>query len=517
MSQYAPGVPWSRQTPAEIDALFARQRTADPFGLRLHEWAAIAACVLGGFPTAAVTFAAGPVLLIFLVRMITHHRVLGPLWWEGVVRAMVAWSAWLALSLLWSADRRLGTDEVGTLAFGLLVPALYPVLDRRPVLVRAVILGLFCGVASQGVHILGRRLHVDALTWHRLPGRDSGWWDPVIAGSLLCALVGLTGASLWLGRSVRERLFGALGVVVALAALALTGTRGAWIGGAITLGAGASAGLVSRLGSLRSRPHADPPSGVRAPGSGARAWIVPFLLAVAAVSIAAWLVNRPALRQRVEAGVNDVRAALESGNYTTDTGARIAMWEWAYAAWRCHPVVGVGAGGYRAWVHHQAQMHHMAQEPTVVGEAGAAAETAETPCPHRGPITGGGSRVHAHAHGLWPQVAATTGTIGVAIMLWLLGSAIVSGVRPQRRASDATSEGAIDGAATQETALDRAGPPLALVGLAAAGLFDSISVNQQTWYLAMVLVALCVSRRPAPWHKPIRAREFRGVGGVPIE
>ena len=52
-------------------------------------------------------------------------------------------------------------------------------------------LGLFCGVASQGVHILGRRLHVDALTWHRLPGRDSGWWDPVIAGSLLVRWWGL--------------------------------------------------------------------------------------------------------------------------------------------------------------------------------------------------------------------------------------------------------------------------------------------------------------------------------------
>jgi hypothetical protein len=45
-------------------------------------------------------------------------------------------------------------------------------------------------------------------------------------------------------------------------------------------------------------------------------------------------------------------------------------------------------------------------------------------------------------------------------------------------------------------ALYDAGPPLALVGLAAAGLFDTIHVNQQTANLLFILLALCVPMRP---------------------
>src|SRR5690606_40313370 len=62
-------------------------------------------------------------------------------------------------------------------------------------------------------------------TWNRLPGRNSGWWDPVIAGSLLTAALGLhLPAALW-GKKV-WRALGIAGCAITLPGILATGTRG---------------------------------------------------------------------------------------------------------------------------------------------------------------------------------------------------------------------------------------------------------------------------------------------------
>ena len=32
----------------------------------------------------------------------------------------------------------------------------------------------------QGLHVLGRQLEIDWMTWNRYANRNSGWWDPVV-------------------------------------------------------------------------------------------------------------------------------------------------------------------------------------------------------------------------------------------------------------------------------------------------------------------------------------------------
>lgn len=458
---------WTRQTPQEIEALFERQRLADPFGVRLHTLLAAGACFFAAWPTSYVSWAALPLLVCFVIRMWTHHRILGPLWWNWTARLSVAWSGWLAISLLWSPDRQTGADEMGSAAFLMLVPLIYPVLDRRRLLLTMLMLGFFIGNLSQVAQYIGAKLDMPMLEWHRLPGRNSGWWDPVVGGSVLCAALGVHGAGFALGRDVRERLLGALGCVVTLVCIQVTGTRGAWIASIVTLGAAATAGVLIAI--IRgSRGEI---------ASVARRSLVTIGGLTAALLLAgaiAWGAAGKQIRPRYEEAVREVRAALNTRDYSTFTGARLAMWEWAYAAWRCHPVVGVGAGGYQAWVQEQARLRAIA-DPRA--------------CAHSGPTINGGAQVHHHAHGLVPQVAATTGVVGLALLGGLMLTSIGGSVRSltrRRRGDDAAPTGGYLGA----------GSALGLAGLLAAGLFDSITVNQQTWYIASLLLALGVTCAP---------------------
>jgi O-antigen ligase len=212
--------------------------------------------------------------------------------------------------------------------------------------------------------------------------------------------------------------------------------------------------------------------------SGARRALVTIGGLAAALLLAgaiAWGAAGNQIRPRYEEAVREVRAALNTRDYSTFTGARLAMWEWAYAAWRCHPVVGVGAGGYQAWVQEQARLRAIA-DPRA--------------CAHSGPTINGGAQVHHHAHGLVPQVAATTGMVGLAILGGLMLTSIGGSVRSLTRRARG------DGAAPNRGGYLSAGPALGLAGLLAAGLFDSITVNQQTWYIASLLLALVVTCAP---------------------
>lgn len=491
---------WTRQSSAEIAARFAQQRRADPFGLRLHLWAGVIACFSAALPTAFVTWGALPLMLVWLVRMWTHHRILGPLWWDSTARAAAAWSAWLLLTLLWSGDSRAGLEEAHVLAFLLLIPALYPVLDRAPVLMAALGAGFVLSLGVQGLHALDVAVHAGMkgesaaptwINWGRLPGRLSGWWDPVVGGSLLCGFLGVAIGVAARARAAARRVGAALVVLMTLAGILATGTRGAWIGGAITLGIGVLITLWcwmndGALGRATPRRRA--------------AIVLSMLVALSGIAgagvLAVWKV--PPLRARFDEGRREVRETLQRGDYTSFTGARLAMWEWAMAAWRCHPIVGVGAGGYQAWVREQTALALDAEQHTgpnatrarpclpreklgpIVAEP-IAAPASDSPHIRARPMAR--EIVHAHAHGLWPHVAATAGTVGVVVLAWLLLGPVV------RVAHECVRRGS----RAEQTDQMKAPCAMGLLGLLAAGLFDSISVNQQTWYLACVLLALGVS------------------------
>lgn len=445
----------TRPTRTRIDELFALQRAADPFGHRLHVITAGLACFLAAFPTTIVEWAAAPLLLCFLVRMWTHHRVIGPLAWDAVTRLAVAFSAWLLISAAWSAGGRAWIDDAHNLRFIILIPLLYPVLDRAGVLIACLLLGFVCGQASQLAHLAGVVAEIPRLDFQRDPSRISGWWDPVIGGSLLTAALGVCcGIVLPTDNRPRRRglvhtpAFAFILILLILLSILLTGTRGAWIAsgalGLIVL-AMTLARLIARARRGRSR--------------------LPLLGFCAAVAAAAGILvavysGSPPLRSRVDRGIDEVRAALSGRDYTSDTGQRIAMAIWATREFRAHPLFGVGAGGFKAAAATMRQSDRRAGSPTL-------------PLPH----------AHAHA---WPlHTLATLGIIGFTLLAAMLIIAMRSAAEPVA---------------------------LGLAGLTLAGMFDTIHVNLQTAYLLFLLLALAVRVRPTPFEPPPPERlrrEFR--------
>lgn len=435
--------PWTiARSPLQVQDLFFRQRWIDRLGTSLHTAAAVLACLLAAFPTTPLEWAALPLLVVFLVRMTEHHRVLRSLWLDPALWLLAAWAAVVSLSILWNhGSSKAWLGDAQSLRFAALIVALYPVLDRRRRLIAALLASFAIGQCVQLAHALG------LTDINRLPGRISGWWDPVVGGSLLCAALGMHLAGAFLGRSARTRLLGAVGSLAALLGVLATGSRGAWIGAAITIGITGFVALWRLPGSRRIGPL-----------------LAGFAL-LAMGTAAAWFT--PPIRARLDQGVAETRAAFQDQRFTTDTGLRVAMAKWAIAEFRTHPFLGVGAGGYQSWA--------AAQTPERARELGAAPRAR--------------TMLHAHAHSVYLHTLATTGLLGTALLLAATILAIRSGLRGPRDGGRATGYDAA--------------PPLGLVGLAAAGLFDTITINQQTAFLLFVLFALCLPTRPRSEGEPM--------------
>ncbi len=295
----------------------------------------------------------------------------------------------------------------------------------------------------------------------------------------MCGALGWDGAGLLLGRGVRERVLGGLTCAITLAASAATGTRGAWVGAVLVVACGVvvAGWRLVRGGSVASDASARGASGK---------WVAVVAALVVMCGAAVWFAAGETIAKRARETREEVARAMD-GDYSTFTGARLAMWGWAGRAFSAHPVIGVGEGGYKAWVE---------REIASGASAGGGGQQ--------------GAQVHAHAHSMVLHAAAVTGLVGVV----LLGELVIVCVWNGLRGSHSTTETATDTKWQASSGYD-AGPALAMVGLACAGLFDSIQVNQQTAYWMWVLVALCMQRRPAAAVGPIwrkEQKEFAGVG-----
>ena len=445
----------------------------------MHLLLALPACFLAAFPTTWLEWAWWPVVVCCAVRMLSHHRVLGPLVWEWPVRLAIAWAVWGALSLAWTVGtRQEWLEEWGVARYALLIPALWPVMNERRWLIGALALGVLCGNLSQVGHEIGVAAEIPWLVWPRFEDRNSGWWDPVVGGSVLCAALGMHMAGLALGRSVSERIVGGVLAAVTLIAIAATGTRGAWIGAAGVIG------IAVMIAVWRAVRGQVPTAAERSVG-GTRMLIAAAMVVLCGAVV--WFAAGETIVKRVGEARQELTRAVEHGDYSTFTGARLAMWGWAGRAVAAHPIRGVGAGGYSPWV--REQMNKQTERDPGMG--------APAPLPH------------GHAHSWFLHAVATTGVVGLGIMVALAVVCVRNGLRETAGAA---------GTACRPTQGFDAGPALAMVGLMCAGLFDSIHVNQQTAYWLWILGALCMAGRPRVAARPsgskaTRTDEFAGVGG----
>jgi len=349
-----------------MDASFEELERVRPGARRAYFIGAMVWCFFSLWPTTYVEWAGVPLLVAFVVQFVRTPRFFMPVLLQPLMIAAVLFWAWQAVSLLWTPDLKLGLKQVGCARWLWTIPALWPVMNRRRWLIGALACGFLAGNLSQALHALGARFDLPLLTWPRLPDRNSGWWDPVIGGTLLTAALGLHLAGATLGRG-RWCAAGLVGCAVTLVGIAVTGTRGAWIAALALLAFGLAAGVWG----ARSRARA---LGVCA-------------LGVLVMGAAVWTGARDPISRRFEAGWNEVAAYFDNGTVTTDTGGRLAMARRALDAFRENPLGGVGAGGFRSWM--------------------------LTPVSAANPTPAG----HAHAHNALLHAAATSGLPGAVLAL----------------------------------------------------------------------------------------------------
>lgn len=393
-------------------------------------------CLVLPGPMSLCELAGVPVILCFLLRTPHLWRTWPIVMVHTLILLALAFIAWLAISLSWSRDVPQGLVELGSLRWVWIPLVLYPVLDQRPKLIAALAVGFIVANAAQAWPGAARLIGADPL-WYRAPGRFSGWWNPVVGGSLLVAALGLHLPAIFRGDAWLRRLAIAAAGVTLLGILA-TGSRGAWIAAAflLLLALAIHAPILTRSRRL------------------ILAGAAVVLLIIASVLTVPPL--RGAIAQRYAAAKDEISRAIEHRDFTTDTGARILMNAKALEAFAASPIIGVGAGGYKAW----ADDHLRTQG-----------------------IDPATRSIHNHAHSTPLHLLATTGLVGAATFTAMIFIAFRGARWHARRASDNPYA---------------AGPIYALTGLLLAGLFDSIHVNAQTSALLFLLLALAMAPYPTP-------------------
>lgn len=343
--------------------------------------------------------------------------------------AIVAWTVWRSISLLWSPDVEAGVDRIDKIRFIWNIPFLLPLAP----MVGTIAVGLVCGFLVYNLSQLSHGLSRAGLEWlpqwDRMPNRNAGWNEPVAGGTNLCAALGLHLGALLYGRR-KWMVLGSVGVVVTLAAILATGTRGAW------LAAAGLVGLACIAGAWKIR------------WTARRAIAVGIVLLVVAIGagVVGWKVAAPRAMEARE----ELRQVFEDKDFSSYTGTRLLLMWWAVQAFVDNPIAGTGEGGYEPWV-----LENLAERGIDPADR-----------THTGP----------HPHNTLLQPLANTGTIGlvlyVLVLLVMARLALVMRLHKHPYA---------------------AGVPWAMLGLFAACMFEVMHLNTHVLAMWMLLMGLAVA------------------------
>lgn len=416
-------------------------------GHLIHVWLACLACFFLPWPRPFIEWAAMPVIVWTVVRMIEYR---GVFWRPALFPAVilfVLFGAWQATTLLWSPDVPEGGQEFVKLRWLALIFCVWPVLDRRGWLIASLAAGLLCGNLAQLSTALGRAWDVPWMVypltgsnflWGGDPDRNGGWYHPLIAGSMFLAALALHLPAAAMGAG-RERWLGVAGTLVSLVGVLATGTRSAIAGAACLI---ALVLAIAAWRAMRSR--------------GPRAWRGLAAAGVVAVVGAGvgWALVGDNLQRRFERAGAELSAAVEQGKFNSDAGARVGMLLASRDAVLERPLGGVGAGGFADWYRRWLERRGTPPEPGFD---------------------------FGHAHNALAHIAATTGLIG-AVLASLAALAALAGAFASLPAGGIASYAA--------------GPALAILALLLVSPIDPVNINQQTGALLMLLIGLCAPAGP---------------------
>ncbi len=307
---------------------------ADARGDKFHLVFALGWCFLIGWPMSFTEIALAPLGVTYAARLwLIRHAAR----WAFVTPlglALIAWSVWQGVTLLWSPDMALGVKQVAALRFCGAYALLWPVLEHRRKLIAALGLGFLCTVFSQAASFAGFEWGIGWLQrWdYREHGRNGGWWGPTQTGEILAVALAMFLPTVMMGRG-KSRAWAGLATLLIVGGLAATGTRAGWVAGWVALAASAYF-AVRRL-----------------PGKAAArrlAWVGVGAVVVGAVGVG--VAGPGFVFSRYERVRQEVGRALGEGDYATNDGMRVLLARWGAEAWQQKPIFGHGSGSYRAWV-----------------------------------------------------------------------------------------------------------------------------------------------------------------------
>lgn len=362
-----------------------RLEREDPHWQTAHGLACCVCALMVTMPTTPMELAIAPIGVVGIARVVRVMPVTITLFRSPTFLLALAFTAWTALSMLWSPDPGQGADELADLRWLLLVWLFAPAARWRLWIIASLALGFVighCGQVANGAAVLTGG--PDWLIGKRTESRISGWWDPAVAGTILTAAIGLHLVPALLARRT-VRLIAWAGLVAGFIGLLATGSRGGWLATATLLGVVTMALLISR----GTRRRVLLPAGA---GAGLLALVISAGVATRGEQLA----------ERFDEARVAVVEAWNGEGYDSDTGARILMKSVAVRAFVGSPVWGTGAGGYQAW-------------------AEANLDDAR--------------RVHDHAHDTALHTGATLGLVGVLLGAWMLIFALRDGWRAARSGS----------------------------------------------------------------------------------
>ncbi len=405
-----------------------------------HLVAALGWCFLVTWP---ITYAETALIVLsvtYVVRLWDIWRVARWAYAFPVFISLVVLTAYQALSLTWSAAPSDGHKLLENFRFAMVIPMLWPVIEDRRKLIAAMGAGFALLPITQLATAIGLAYDVPSLVFdNHSPDRNGGWWPLPAAGQVLALALALhVIPALGVGSGRRRVGTTAIAWTLAIASIlgiAASGTRAGWIMGAGEIFVGVTIAALKAASKATRQRILFTGLGVIVVGGG---------IAIATLG--------DSVRARLDRMRTEIREACSGGDTNSADGARYAMIHWSLEAFREHPIVGVGIGGY----------------PSFVRDEG------ESSFP--GAVRWFNDGRHSHGHNAVLHTLATQGMIGVALGVPVVLSIGIGAWRSARRTG-------FSGYGV--------GPSLALVGVVLLTPFDAYQVVSRMSCVIFTLVALC--------------------------
>ncbi len=431
----------------EFESQFRRERLSHT----VQTWLTCTMCIIACMPATHVTIFMIFIGVDYLVRLWSTYRTAWRPFIQPISLCLLAFTIWQIISISWSLDPQHGWNEISKMRWAVFGLVVWPVLDRRPLLITFLCIGLFLGNVSQVVQEVGRHYGIynslsiftgKNIDWMLDLNRTGGWWHPLAAGSMLVAALGLHLPAAVMGTG-KVRAIAIGGSAVSLVGIVATGTRGAILASIVLIF------IILFFAMFRVRRS--------------RKSIFLSALALGIAACIGMMTIGDRVIMRANSAINEVQLALETRNYKSDNGARVQMAIWCIEAIKARPFTGVGAGSFETWSAQQ------------VVAAGGVPTNRLGDDPSK-------TTVFEHAHNSALHIITTTGIIGLSLALFTALSALWGAFAPL---------------SSQQQGTYAAGPGWALIGMFIVSMTDPIHFNTQTGILLFLLFALCPAWRPA--------------------